>query len=229
MKFIKILHFIIIISSLINNCGETRYRNTGNLKLFYHDLKLYEKNKHFEISFACDQWYYSPELFSDGILHEDDCIKYLDKKIEIIGEINNSFIGYHSDSLFIFSPKDLVKKRIYADQIINQNCENVLYTYTRYENYKNSNKFLRSNYKPEEFLNHCFELHSNLHFMKKEIKINEYDYIFNIRSNFVYLTFNSIFDIKKDKRFILKVLGSKEYLSPNGIKKYPHYLAFQIE
>ncbi|TGM62947.1 hypothetical protein EHQ94_01875 [Leptospira meyeri] len=223
--------FILIIISFIitHNCGPVRYRNTEHLKIIYSNKTYYDTNQFFDITFACDQWYYTPQILNGDTLSEDDCNKLVDKKINIIGEDQKSYIGYFSDNLLIFSPRNFVNNRISTDKIIYQVCKNVLYTYTNSENFKNSNKFLRSTYYPNEFTGYCFELHSNLHFIKKEFQVNEQEYIFNIRSSLVYLTFNNKFEPDKNLRYILKVLGWKEYLSTNGTAKYPHYLALQLE
>ncbi|TGM58482.1 hypothetical protein [Leptospira vanthielii] len=199
------------------------------MKIIYSDKTYYTTSQFFDITFACDQWYYTPELFNGNTLAEDDCTKLVDKKIKIIGENQKSYIGYFSDDLLIFSSKILVNNRLSTDKIVYQICKNVLYTYTNSENFKNSNKFLRSTYYPNEFTGYCFELHSNLLFIKKEFQIREQEYIFNIRSSLVYLTFHKKFEPDKNQRFILKVLGWKEYLSSSGSEKYPHYLALQLE
>ncbi|PKA22316.1 hypothetical protein CH381_31545 [Leptospira sp. mixed culture ATI2-C-A1] len=221
--------FSIYTLMFLTNCGLTYYRSIPTIET-HQDHKIYNnKEDTFEITFACDQWFYNPEANDYTKLHPDDCGRLLDNKIKIIGEDKKTFVGTITDDLFLFSSIESVKKRQFSDQTIYRYCKNIIYTYTSSSNYKNANKFLRSTQFPEDFTNSCFELHTNLHFMKLESKINELDYIFNIRSSQVFISFHNEYRKEENNRFILKVIGWKNHLEINGIQKYPHYLAFQIE
>lgn len=222
---------ILIIAALLftSSCFKIRYENIYQLNAVYNDITYYNNNQIFEITFACDQWFYTPKLYKGDTLNEKDCEKHINKKIKIIGEDSNSFIGFISNDLLAFSPREFVNNRVSSDKIVYQICKNVLYTYTSIDNYKISKQFLTSTYKPNEFTDFCFEIHSNLHFMKKEFQINDNEFVFNIRSSLVYLTFHNKFESEKKQRFVLKVLGWKDYLSTDGKRKFPHYLALQIE
>ncbi|MCW7498513.1 hypothetical protein EHR04_04870 [Leptospira levettii] len=162
-------------------------------------------------------------------MNEDDCANLIDHKIKIIGEIENTYIGHISDDLYIFSDIKTVNERLKSDKTIYNFCKSVIYTRSNSFNYKNANLFLKSTQKPEEFIDSCFEIHKDLHFMKASFKINENEYIFSIRSTLVFLTFHNDYQKEKNTRFILKVIGLKNQSVNGEIRNYPHYLAFQIE
>ncbi|TGM88700.1 hypothetical protein [Leptospira bouyouniensis] len=228
LNSIKLIFFIYLIF-FIPNCGNVRYKSIDQFSIYLNPKIYNSKEQFFEVTFACDQWYYSHNLIPGYKLNEDDCTILVDHKIQIIGEIENTYIGHIFDNLYLFADKNIINERLNSDKIIYNFCKSVIYTRTNSFNFKNANLFLKSTQKPEEFLDLCFEIHKDLHFMKALFKINEDEYIFNIRSTMVFLTFHNEYKMEKNTRFILKVVGSKYYTAYNEIRKYPHYQAFQIE
>lgn len=209
--------------------GPNRYKCIESINLFNKYQIYNEQKKESEISFACDQWYFNPNLYPHTKLKEEDCNKIQTNKVKIVGENQKSVIGQVSNDLYLFSPIAIIKERILVEQTINQHCTSIIYTYTTNNNYENANKFLKSTKYLNEFNDSCFELHFDLHFMKEEIKINGLEYIFNIRSSLVYLSFHKEYKKEKNKRFILKAIGTKKIDIRNENQTYPHYLAFQLE
>ncbi|TGM14199.1 hypothetical protein EHQ82_19095 [Leptospira selangorensis] len=224
---------LLSLSYLIPPIFQFQYQNYNYIKSINQiseEFAIYtdEKQK-FEITFACDQWFYNPEINSNSQIKEEDCLKYSKEKIKIIGNNNDTYVAKLSENLYIFSPKKTVENRFSTDNIVYKNCKNVIYTYSRLNEYRNSKLFLESTFYPSKFENQCFELHQDLHFMKEELKIKNNEFIFSIRSTLVFLTFNENYINNKNKRLILKVIGSKSISLFDKEIIYPHYLALQLE
>ncbi|EMJ90313.1 hypothetical protein [Leptospira meyeri] len=228
IKSIKLLFFIYLYI-FITNCGNTRFTSIDQIKIYKKPNFYNSKNQVFELTFSCDQWYYNYHLYEGYKIDEDDCANLIDHKIEIIGEVENTYIGHISNDLFLFADLNNVNERLKSDKTIYKFCKRVIYTRSNSFNYKNANLFLKSTQNPEESVDSCFELHKDLHFMKPLFKINKNEYIFNIRSTLVFLTFYDEYKMEKNTRFILKVIGWKKHSDNEEIRKYPHYQAFQIE
>ncbi|TGM68655.1 hypothetical protein EHQ94_07025 [Leptospira meyeri] len=210
--------------------GPARYESIDLLKKYNDDIIFFSENeKLIEIPFACDQWFYRSDLFPDAKIEDDICMKFLDNNIRIIGKNDKTYVGTLSENIFLFSSINSIEKRILINDSINEHCKYVINAYNSLNNYKNANLFRESNFSPRKFLNYCFEIHYSLHYMKEEYSVNDLESVFNIRSSSVYLTFYKKYDKSKNKRFILKVIGTKSILTLIGAKEYPHYLAFQVE
>ncbi|MCW7498539.1 hypothetical protein ND860_18535 [Leptospira levettii] len=226
--FINLIYFLQFLMGF--PIGPASFDSIDSLKKFNKGIILFNENERVvEIPFACDQWYYRSQLFPDAKIDDDNCLKFLDKKIRIIGKYDKTYIGTLSENIFLFSSLNNIDNRLAVNDSINEQCKFVINAYNSFNNYKNANIFRESNLNPKKYLDYCFEIHSKLHFMKEEFNLNEREAVFNIRSSSVLLTFNSKYEKSKNTRFILKVLGNKSILTSIGEKEYPHYLAFQVE